>query len=120
VLPWRYYTSDYWGTGSIEGITGGPQNTHWFHPRLRFYAGREDKLPVDQNQFLALVASRGLMMYSGYGEHEGNNFGYEQSYRSVRSVYRFLGREENLQLHLRFGEHFFIPNHVENYVNFFD
>ena len=60
------------------------------------------------------------MMYSGYGEHEGNNFGYEQSYRSVRSVYRFLGREENRQLHLRFGEHFFIPNHVENHVNFFD
>ena len=48
-LPWRYCTLDYWGTGSIESITGGPHNTHWFHPRLRFFAGREDKLPVDQN-----------------------------------------------------------------------
>ena len=119
-LPWRYCTLDYWGTGSIESITGGPHNTHWFHPRLRYFAGREDKLPVDQNQLMALVAPRGLMMYAAYSEHEGNCFGYEQAYRSVRSVYRFLGREENVQLHLRSGEHDFIPNHIENYVNFFD
>jgi pimeloyl-ACP methyl ester carboxylesterase len=111
---------DYWGTGSIESITGGPHNTHWFHPRLRYFAGREDKLPVDQNQLMALVAPRGLMMYAAYSEHEGNALGYEQAYRSVRNVYRFLGREENVQLHLRYGEHDFIPNHVENYVNFFD
>jgi dienelactone hydrolase len=119
-LPWRYCTLDYWGTGSIESITGGPHNTHWFHPRLRYFAGREDKLPVDQNQLMALIAPRGLLMTAGYSEHEGNDFGYEQAYRSVRSVYRFLGREENVQLHLRYGEHDFIPNHIENFVNFFD
>lgn len=119
-LPWRYCTLDFWGTGSIESITGGPHNTHWFHPRLRFFAGREDKLPVDQNHLMTLVAPRGLMMYAAYSEHEGNGFGYEQAYRSVRSVYRFWGREENVQLHLRYGEHDFVPNHVENYVNFFD
>lgn len=119
-LPWRYCTLDFWGTGSIEAITGGPHNTHWFHPRLRYFAGREDKLPVDQNSLMAMVAPRGLMMYAAYSEQEGNCFGYEQAYRSVRSVYRFLGREENVQLHLRYGEHDFVPNHVENYVNFFD
>ena len=119
-LPWRYCTLDYWGTGSIESITGGPHNTHWFHPRLRYFAGREDKLPVDQHHLMALVAPRGLMMYAAYSEHEGNCFGYEQAYRSVRSVYRFLGREEHAQLHLRFGDHNFIPNRVENYVDFFD
>jgi len=80
-LPWRYCTLDYWGTGSIESITGGPHNTHWFHPRLRYFAGREDKLPVDQNHLMALVAPRGLMMYAAYSEHEGNCFGYEQAYR---------------------------------------
>ena len=86
-LPWRY-TPDAFETGSIEGITGGPQNTHWFHPRLRFFAGREHKLPVDQNMLLAMVAPRGLMMYSGYAEHEGNPVGFEQAYRSAQSVYR--------------------------------
>jgi pimeloyl-ACP methyl ester carboxylesterase len=69
---------------------------------------------------MALIAPRGLIMYSAYSEHEGNGWGYEQAYRSVRNVYRFLGREENVQLHLRSGEHDFVSNHVENYVNFFD
>ncbi|MGO8787636.1 MAG: alpha/beta fold hydrolase [Terriglobia bacterium] len=119
-LPWRYCTLDYWGTGSIESITGGPHNTHWFHPRLRFFSGREDKLPVDQHQLMALVAPRGLMMVAAYSEHEGNCFGYEQAYRAVRNVYRFLGREENVQLHLRCGEHNIVPNRVEEFVDFFD
>jgi dienelactone hydrolase len=119
-LPWRYDSLDFWGTGSIESITGGPGNTHWFHPRLRYFSGREDKLPVDQNSLMALVAPRGLMMHSAYSEHEGNCFGYEQAYRSVLSVYKFLGQEQNVQLNLRSGEHDFVPNHVENFVNFFD
>jgi dienelactone hydrolase len=119
-LPWRNCTLDFWGTGSIESITGGPHNTHWFHPRLRFFAGREDKLPVDQHQLMALVAPRGLMMYAAYSEHEGNCFGYEQAYRSVRSVYRFLGREENVQLRLRLGEHNIVPDRTEEFVDFFD
>ncbi len=118
-LPWRY-TPDIFAVGSIEGITGGPHNTHWFHPRLRFFAGREQKLPVDQNMLLALVAPRGLMMYAGYAEHEGNPFGYEQAYRSALGVFRFLGREENIWLHLRAGEHSTTVGDIENFVNFFD
>ena len=51
---------------SLERITGG--FPHWFHPRLRFFAGREDKLPVDQNMLMALVAPRGLFLYSAFAE----------------------------------------------------
>jgi pimeloyl-ACP methyl ester carboxylesterase len=69
---------------------------------------------------MAMIAPRGLMMYAAYSEHEGNDFGYEQAYRSVRSVYRFLGREENVQLHLRCGEHNIVPNRTEEFVDFFD
>jgi pimeloyl-ACP methyl ester carboxylesterase len=119
-LPWRYTTIPFTGTGSIESITGGPHNTHWFHPRLRFFAGREHKLPVDQNMLMALVAPRGLLMTAAYSEHEGNAFGYEQAYRSTREVYRLLGREQNIWLNLRSGEHDFTPNGTENFVNFFD
>jgi pimeloyl-ACP methyl ester carboxylesterase len=119
-LPWRYTTNMFWGTGSIESITGGPHNTHWFHPRLRFFAGRENRLPVDQHLLMAMVAPRGLLMHAAYSEHEGNAFGYEQAYRSAREVYRLLGREQNVWLHLREGEHDFTPNGTERFVNFFD
>jgi dienelactone hydrolase len=119
-LPWRYTTDIFWGEGTLESMTGGPQNTHWFHPRLRFFVGREQKLPVDQNMLMAMVAPRGLIMYAAYSEPDANPFGYEQAYRSVLPVYRFLGHEENLWLHLRAGEHNFTPSEIENYINCLD
>ena len=117
VDPWRY-TTDMFVNESIELLTGA--QPHWFHPRLRFFAGREDKLPVDQNLLMASIAPRGLMMYAGYAESAGNPFGFEQAYRSVLSAYRFLGHEGNLWLHLRDGEHMFSSEGVEEIVDFFD
>lgn len=115
--PWRYST-EMFVNESIADITGN--FPHWFHPRLRFFAGREDKLPVDQNLLMAAIAPRGLMMYASFSESQGNPFGFEQCYRSVLSAYRFLGREENLWLHLRNGEHEFGTEHIEEIVDFFD
>ena len=115
--PWRY-TTDPFANESIELLTGA--QSHWFHPRLRFFAGREDKLPIDQNTLLALVAPRGLMLYSGYAESAGNPFGFEQAYRDALRVYRLLGREQNIWLHLRAGEHETTAGDIENFVDFFD
>jgi hypothetical protein len=115
--PWRY-TTGMFVNESIELLTG--VQPHWFHPRLRFFAGREDKLPVDQNMVMALIAPRGLLMYSGYAESEGNPLGYEQAYRSVRRVYSLLGSEGNLWLNLRDGEHPTAVGDVEQFMDFFD
>jgi pimeloyl-ACP methyl ester carboxylesterase len=115
--PWRY-TSDIFVNESIADITGA--FPHWFLPRLRFFAGREDKLPIDQNLLMATIAPRGLMMYASFSESEGNPFGFEQCYRSVLSAYGFLGHEENLWLRLRNGEHEFETEHIEQIVDFFD
>ena len=100
--PWRY-TSDMFVNESLEETTGGFPN--WFHPRFRFFSGREDKLPVDQNLLMALVAPRGLFMYSAFSEAEGGPFGFEQAYRSALKVYKHFGAEDNLWLNLREGEH---------------
>ncbi len=115
--PWRYTTAMF-ANESLEKITA--EFPHWFHPRLRFFAGREDKLPVDQNLLMAMVAPRGLMMYSGYAEFEGNPFGYEQAYRSVKRVYEMLGSAENLWIHLREGEHPTDNANVEEFIDFLD
>ncbi|MBL8217552.1 MAG: alpha/beta fold hydrolase [Bryobacterales bacterium] len=115
--PWRYTTEPF-ANESIELLAG--VQSHWFSPRLRFFSGREDKLPVDQNTLLALVAPRGLMMYAGYAESAGNPVGFEQAYRDAQRVYKFLGREDNIWLHLRDGEHGTTSGDIENFVDFFD
>ncbi|HEX7359194.1 MAG TPA: alpha/beta fold hydrolase [Bryobacteraceae bacterium] len=115
--PWRY-TTDPYVCESIEQITGN--FPHWFHPRLRFFAGREDKLPFDQNSLLSLIAPRGLMLASSYNESQGNDFGFEQNYRSLHRVWEFLGEPGKLGLHLRAGEHPTTAGDIEVYLDFFD
>ena len=115
--PWRYTTTMF-ANESIEQITR--VFPHWFHPRLRFFVGREHKLPMDQNSLMALVAPRGLFLYSAYAEQEGNPFGFEQVYRSAVSVYRFLGHEDNIWMHLRDGEHGTTAEDDEVFCDFLD
>ncbi len=117
VDPWRYTTEPF-ANESIELLAG--VQPHWFHPRLRFFSGREDKLPIDQNSLLSLVAPRGLLLYSGYAEGAGNPVGFEQAYRSALRVYQFLGQPERIWLHLRNGEHDTTAGDVENFIDFFD
>ena len=115
--PWRY-TTDPFVNESIEQITSGFPG--WFHPRLRFFAGREHKLSVDQNMLMAMVAPRALLMASAYSEGQGAPFGFEQAHRSVRRVYQFLGAEGKLGLSLRGGEHPTTAEDIEQYVDFLD
>jgi pimeloyl-ACP methyl ester carboxylesterase len=114
--PWRYMT-DMFSNESIQLLAGA--QPHWFSPRLRFFAGREDKLPVDQHTLMALVAPRGCMMYTAYSESASNPFGYEQGYRAAKRVYDFVG-SDNLWLHLRAGEHPTTAGDIENFIDFFD
>jgi pimeloyl-ACP methyl ester carboxylesterase len=115
--PWRY-TTDMFVNESIEQITG--VFPHWFHPRLRFFAGREHKLPVDQHALMAMVAPRGLFMYSAYTEQEGNSFGFEHAFPHVEKVYRFLGHEDKVWMNLREGEHSTTAEDIGIFCDFLD
>jgi len=115
--PYRY-TSDKFDNETISEIT--TWFPYWLHPRLRFFIGREHKLPVDQNLLMALVAPRGLMLSSAITEHQGNPWGIEQNYRSLEGVYRFLKAENKLALRLRHGRHGTSARDIEAYCDFFD
>lgn len=114
---WRY-TSDPFANETMERII--EVNPHWFSTQLRFFIGREDKLPVDQNALFALVAPRGALMASAYTESANSALGFEQVYRSARKVYEFLGAPDRLALDLRQGLHATSAGDVEGYVDFFD
>ena len=115
--PWRY-TSEKYDNETIWDIT--TNFPYWFHPRLRFFIGREHKLPVDQNHLMSLVAPRGLMLSSAITEEEGNPWGIEQVYNSMKPVYNFLGADDNLAVMFRYGEHGTNAKDIENYIDFFD
>ncbi|MFC1614638.1 alpha/beta fold hydrolase [Gemmatimonadota bacterium] len=116
-VPWRY-TDDRFANETILEITGNTPN--WFHPRLRFFVGREHKLPVDQNLLMALIAPRALMLSSALTEYGGNPWGIEQNYHSLLKVYKLLDAEDNLAIWLRNGMHGTAARDIEVYLDFFD
>jgi pimeloyl-ACP methyl ester carboxylesterase len=116
-MAYRYTTPMFGNQHLDEGTRYYP---HWFVPRFRFFIGREHKLPVDQNLLLSLIAPRGLMLSQAYTEHQGNPWAIEQTYRSVLDVYRFLGKENHLQLYQQPGEHGPTVDDIESYFDFFD
>lgn len=115
--PWRY-TSEPFDNETIAQITTNFPN--WFHPRLRFFVGREHKLPIDQNLLMSLIAPRGLMLSSAATEHQGNPWGIEQCYRSLQKVYNFLNADDKIAIRFRWGRHGTSARDIEDYIDFFD
>lgn len=116
-IPWRYCAHKY----DEEDIAYlGCARPSWLHPRLRFFIGRENKLPVDQNLFMALVAPRGLMISYSLNEVGSNPWGAEQAYNLTRKVYDFLGEKDNLAIRIRHGKHGTRAQDIEDYIDFFD
>ncbi len=93
VLPWRLSGERGMGEG-IESTTR--MFPLWFAPQLRFFSGREDRLPVDANLLVALVAPRGCLMEYGLNDEVSNVWGDEQTYHSALKVYEALGRPDGL------------------------
>ncbi len=116
-VPWRF-ASEMFDGESLEIITRS--TPHWFHPRLRFFVGHEDALPVDQNLMMGLIAPRGLLFSHASMEHQGNPVGVEVAYRSVQQVYDLYGKRGNLGLYQQPGEHPSSVEDVETYFDFFD
>lgn len=116
-VPWRYCTQKY----DIEDIALlSCAQPSWLHPRLRFFVGREHKLPVDQNIFMALIAPRGLMLSTAINEGASNPWGIEVAYHNSKKVYRFLGAENNIAIRSRHGLHSVSARDMEDYIDFFD
>ena len=95
VVPWRF-SGERGGGEGIESTTR--MFPTWYVPRLRFFSGREDRLPVDANLFLALMAPRAILMEWGLNDEVANGWAMEQAYASALSVYRRFGAEDRMGL----------------------
>jgi dienelactone hydrolase len=112
------FSDERFSSESLENITRNFPK--WFGPRLRLFTGREQKLPVDQNSLMSLIAPRGLMVVSSISEEQGNPWGIEHSYKSAKKVYHFLDADSNIAILLRRGRHQHSARNVETYLDFFD
>lgn len=116
-VPWRYNSHKY-DVEDIAYLTSARPG--WFHPRLKFFIGREHKLPVDQNAFMALIAPRGLMITSSFNEEAANLFGAEKAYHEAKTVYDFLDAGNNIAVSFRYGDHGMQAKDIDEYIDFFD
>jgi len=93
ILPWRLAGERNFGEG-IESTTRSFPT--WFVPRLRFFSGREDRLPVDGNLLVAAVAPRSILIEWGSNDEVSNTYGMEQAYQSALKVYKLLGKPDRI------------------------
>lgn len=93
LVPWRF-AGERGGGESIESTTR--MFPAWFLPRLRYFSGHEDYLPVDGNLLLALIAPRAVLMQWGYTDQVANGWAMEQAYHSAQPVYERMGQPNRL------------------------
>jgi pimeloyl-ACP methyl ester carboxylesterase len=92
-VPWRY-AGERGGGESIETTTR--MFPSWFIPRLRYFSGHEDYLPVDGNLLVSLIAPRAVLMEWGYTDQVANGWAMEQTYQSAQKVYQRMAQPDKL------------------------
>jgi len=116
-VPFRFHSETEMGPG-IERLTR--QRSAWFSPRLRFFAGRESYLPVDQNSLLSLVAPRPCLIAAGLHDPNVNLWGLEQSARSALRVYELLKAKRSISLRYRPAGPEVVSDEVETCFDWLD
>jgi len=93
----------------------------WLKDRARSYYGREHALPVEANALLACIAPRRLMIDTAHNDGAEPTFGVERAYRDAKNVWALFGKEENITLSYRPGNHHPITDEqVRRNLDYFD
>lgn len=105
----------------MESVSSEDCPLVWLIDRARTFHGRENELPIEGNALMACIAPRHLMIPTAYNDGSDPTFGVERSYLNAKKAWRFLGREENICLSYRKGNHSPVTDEqVKHNLDFFD
>jgi hypothetical protein len=108
---------------------------HWFNPAYKQYTGHPEKLPVDGNELLALIAPRPLYVASAEGDQGSDPKGEFLSAANVGRVYELFGKKglganqmpplnqpvmHDVAYHVRDGKHDVTEFDWDQYLTFAD
>lgn len=114
-MPYRYADQSYYGE-SAEILTRTFPD--WVSQRVRFFAGRENRLPADSHFLYALFAPRPVLMSTAVNDWVEGTWAIEQVYRSVQPVYAMLGRPGSIAIRWRAGQHSVDPETMKAFSRF--
>ena len=114
---WRY-AGDKFGGETLENSTRRFQ--YWNNPRMRFFIGRENKMPFDGHFLVALLAPRPCLMGTGERDNVGEVWGDQQCYMAAKKVYKLLGSEQKLGFYASPGGHEVTPAMANDYLDWLD
>lgn len=94
------------GRGGKEGLEDAVGHfPQWFGPRLAGFSGKVERLPFDQNWFIALIAPRCFIAADAESDPYTNGVALDQSIEGAMPVFKLLGVPDHLAVHLRPGGH---------------
>lgn len=103
----------------METVLDAPKE--WALPGLKEYFGRENKLPVESNGLLALIAPRHCLLHTAYNDGSDPTFAVERTYLEAKKAFHFTGVSENIALLYRKGNHNPITeDHIRSNLDWFD
>jgi hypothetical protein len=101
-IPARLCTDRHFGEG-VELLTR--HYPGWYHPGLRWFAGREHRLPTDAHELLALAAPRPVLVSVAVEDPVERVPAARAAVDAAREAFALLGRGDALELALRPGGH---------------
>jgi len=90
---------------TLGKITDPKRFAYWFLPRLRWFDGKEDRLPFDQHFLKALVAPRALICTEAKEDYWANPLGTRATTKAAQKAFDFLQAGNKNAIHFRAGGH---------------